>query len=119
MENMSKLHTKTLFIDLDGTLVIHNYHPTETNDTVIGHAIHKLINWKKEGNVVVLTTARSREHTAMFVRRVYDDYGFVFDHILCGLPTGERILVNDSKDGTSKATAVQIARNEGIDGIWL
>ena len=64
-------------------------------------------------DVIVITTAREdnvRDATLLFLK----DSGIRYDHILFGLPIGERIVVNDDKpEGLLTAIAWNVKRNQG------
>jgi hypothetical protein len=102
-------------IDIDGTVVIHNGHLTGQNSLLAGVGTF----WKNipESDTIVLLSARHevyREPTLAWL----SEQGLRFDHALFGLPTGERILINDKKNsGLPTALAVNLARNEGLGDI--
>jgi hypothetical protein len=102
-------------IDIDGTVVIHNGHLGGQDSLLAGVAAF----WKHipPGDTIVLLSARQdawREPTLAW----FGAQGLRFDQALFGLPTGERILINDKKDsGLETALAVNLARNAGLSGI--
>jgi hypothetical protein len=102
-------------IDLDGTIVTHNGHLAGQDDLLPGVAAF----WKNipPGDTIVLLSARAasyREETLEWLSHKE----LRFDHALFGLPTGERILINDKKDsGLLTALAVNLTRDEGLNGI--
>lgn len=104
---------KTWFIDLDGTLVVHNAHKNG-GDVLLSNTI-KFIESIDKNDIIVLTTAREeiyRDSTIKFL----NENKIRFNHIIFGLPSGSRILINDNKpDGTKTAFAVNVERNIGIN----
>ncbi|MEY3200946.1 MAG: hypothetical protein RIR70_496 [Pseudomonadota bacterium] len=101
----------TWLIDLDGTVLAHNGH-LNGGDSVLPGVLEF---WTKipEQDVIILLSARHeryREHTLAFLSA----QGLRFDGALFGLPTGERILINDRKNsGLPTALAVNLARDAG------
>jgi len=105
---------KTWFLDFDGTLVEQRSHGEKTDYILPGtkEFFDKVV---KKDDFVVITTARDgndKERIARFM----SDNGFKCDMILCGLPSGPRILINDKKpDGTKTAYSRNLRRDRGID----
>ncbi len=103
---------KTWFIDLDGTVLIHNSNVAKNEDQVISKSLDFLRNI--EDDYIVFTTSRSRKHkkkTESFLKL----NNIKFDFIIYDLPYGERILVNDNKSsGLTTAYAIALERNAGI-----
>lgn len=105
---------KTWFIDFDGTLVTQRSHMMETDTILEGtkaffkEVVHEL-------DRVVITTARTCDDKER-IERFFESHGIRVDHVICGLPTGARMLVNDMKpDGTQTAYAFNLERDRGID----
>lgn len=105
----------TIFVDLDGTLVYHNYFPNIVDDIFIPGSLEKIREWVSLGHKVIVTTGRSQEDGAQVIRAFPPEVSFLWD---CG--TGGRFLINDHKTGESdKAWAINVMRDEGIDGLSL
>jgi hypothetical protein len=104
---------KTWFIDLDGTVLIHNSDVAKNEDQVILKSLDFLKTI--EDDHIIFTTSRSRKHkkkTENFLRLK----NIKFDFIIYDLPYGERILVNDNKSsGLTTAYAIALERNAGIN----
>jgi hypothetical protein len=104
---------KTWFIDLDGTVLIHNSDVSKNEDQVILTSLEFLKTI--EDDHIVFTTSRSQKHkkkTESFLRL----NNIKFDFIIYDLPYGERILVNDNKSsGLTTAYAIALERNAGIN----
>ncbi|MCI6232823.1 MAG: hypothetical protein MR630_09480 [Selenomonas sp.] len=100
---------KTWLFDIDGTLVKHNGYK-EGGDVLLPGVAGFFSKLPPE-DAVILLTARpeaSREETEQFLQK----NGIRYDKILFGLPTGERILVNDDKpSGLSMGHAVRKDRD--------
>jgi hypothetical protein len=96
----------TWFLDLDGTLVKHNGHLTDGQDTLLPGADTLLAQIPGDDLVVIVTsrTEAYREATEQFLA----DHGVRYDHIIFGAPFGERIVVNDTKP-SGLVTAVALS----------
>jgi hypothetical protein len=115
---------KTIFCDIDGTLIKHHNEGLFgqiMNDVVVLPGVKdKLLQWEKGGYTIILTTGRPeclRKHT----ERQMLDAGIYYQQLVMGLPRGRRVLINDSKVvdemGISvimTAEAYTVDRNEGI-----
>jgi phosphoglycolate phosphatase-like HAD superfamily hydrolase len=112
MTNTGKLDRETIFVDLDGTLVLFNLEPERFTDRLIPNVMSYLIRKKAEGYYIVCTTARNEYHTYLAIKNSGIPLDF-FDRIICDLPMGKRTLVNDTKDGKPTAIAINYIRNEG------
>ena len=101
---------KTWIFDLDGTVVRHNGYLTDGEDTLLESAREFLDSVPKTDTVVFLTSRgpELEEETVGFL----DRNGIRHDHIVFGLPAGERILVNDRKpSGLATAYAINVDRD--------
>lgn len=117
MLNINNDSRDTIFIDLDGTLVEHNYDPQNIDEVFIDSTLEFVERHKT--SYLVLTTSRTFDNCRNAIRRLKEK-SIEFDEILCELPTGRRILINDHKEGTyDKAIAINILRNVGIDDSFL
>jgi len=101
----------TWFFDLDGTLVKHNGHLTDGQDSLLPGA-EALLKQIPADDLVVIVTSRTeahREATEQFLA----ECGIRYDHIIFGAPFGERIVVNDAKpSGLMTAVALNGTRDE-------
>jgi hydroxymethylpyrimidine pyrophosphatase-like HAD family hydrolase len=110
----------TIFCDIDGT--IFKYRKFETYETssvdVLPEVKEKLESWRKEGHMVILTTARPDylyDHTV----KELQENGIIYDRLITGIERGPRILINDmdpNKPG-QRAFGVNLNINEGFKGI--
>jgi choline kinase len=111
----------TIFIDLDGTLVLHDTGllgdegkfskeliPLDEQEL---QTLHELWN---EGTKIVITTARP-EFERINVLHGLTSMNIRFDQLIMGITGGTRYLVNDSKDSVPSfptAIAVQVNRDK-------
>ncbi len=104
----------TWLLDLDGTVIKHNGHRLDGTDSLLAGA-ETLFSRIPEGDMIVFVTSRRKEEqeeTEAFLRAQH----IPFDHIVYGLPYGERILVNDSKpSGLKTAIAINTQRDLCLD----
>ena len=112
---------KTIFLDIDGTLVEHSEdisrQLTETPKLIEG-TLEKLIEWDRKGYNIILTTGR-RESSRESTIKQLSELGIFYDQLIMGLGGGIRVLINDRKKNESYDTAISINlnRNEGIKKI--
>ena len=102
----------TWFLDLDGTLVKHNGHLTDGQDSLLPGADALLAQIPADDLVVIVTSRAEahREATEQFLA----DRRIRYDHIIFGAPFGERIVVNDAKpSGLQTAVSVSVSRDQG------
>lgn len=111
--------SKTLFIDMDGTLVKHNYDPQNTEDEILPGVFEFLSNTKEMGCFHVLTTNRSKKNCEKILAVFADKISFAFDLELYDLPVGIRILINDNKGSEVRAIAIPLTRDQGLEEVNL
>lgn len=102
----------TWLLDLDGTIVTHNGYLIQGHDTLLESAKGFLDSIPAGDTVIILTSRKEeyREQTLAFLA----EHNIRFDHIVFGLPYGERILVNDKKpSGLSMSVSVNLERDKG------
>lgn len=114
---------KTLFIDIDGTLVKHqgNLSKMFLNEMeILPGVIEKLNEWDAKGYKIILTTGR-KESLRTITEQQLLKHGIFYDQLIMGLTRGERILINDLKPGNNikVATAIEIERDKGLDNIEI
>lgn len=115
---------KTIFCDLDGTLVKHS-NPVEIQNPnleleVLPGVHDKLREWDTKGYHVIITTGRkesARESTIKQLQRA----GILYDQLIMGFGGGDRILINDRKQSSDRDTAfaINVDRNLGVLGIEI
>lgn len=110
--------SKTWIIDLDGTIFPHNGYLQEPMEKVLSGVKDFFRNVDPNDFVMILTSRKSiyREITELSLEKA----GIKWDMLVMDVPTGERILINDSKpSGLVTAFAVSPARNEGLADIEI
>lgn len=112
---------KTILCDIDGVILIQaNKWPATIYDarefTAIPTTLKILNNLYTAGHTIVLTTARPeayRNETEYQLKRI----GLQFTKLIMGLPTGQRILINDMKleeSDVPTAIAINLIRDMGL-----
>lgn len=105
---------KTWFLDFDGTIVYQESY-FKDEDRILPTTIDFFNNSIGENDFVVITTGREDCHKDR-IKNFMNSFGLKCDLVICGLPTGVRILVNDAKpDGTKTAFSHNVTRDEGIN----
>ena len=115
--------SKTIFCDLDGTLVKH-CNPVEIQNPnleleVLKGTHEKLRDWDNKGYTIIITTGRKESARPATVKQL-QRAGILYDALIMGFGGGERILINDRKtDGTPTALAINLPRNSGVSEIEI
>ncbi len=113
---------KTIFCDIDGTLVEHNPPSivacSEFKLKLLPNTIEKLQEWDRKGYNIILVTGRKeslRESTEIQLARV----GIFYDKLIMGIGGGERVVINDFKPDSNNPTAAHfcLKRDSGISNI--
>lgn len=100
----------TWILDLDGTIVKHNGYKIDGWDTFLEGAKEFLERIPEEDMIIFLTsrTEEQKQLTEEFLDRNHVRY----QHIIYGVPYGERILMNDRKpSGLETALSVSLKRD--------
>jgi hypothetical protein len=124
--------THTWLIDIDGTIFTHNPHLSGGEGELLSgdsydFAVHPEDTllpgvaefWSKlpPEDFVILLSARHPRYRSM-TESALRKYRLRYDHIIFGLPKGERILLNDAKPGgLLTAHAVNLQRDVGLSGL--
>lgn len=112
----------SIFCDIDGVLVEHEDVPDYSRPLrPLPGSLERLRDWMQQGYFVVLTTARSaKDEEAMRAALAAADVPF--HHLVMGLPSGPRYLINDRKPSAllvSQAKAFEVERNQGIQHLSI
>ena len=115
------LKQKTLFIDIDGTLIVHKGNQSKMfmeEMEILPGVLEKFNEWDANGYKIILTTGR-KECLREITHEQLLKNGIFYDQLVMGCTRGERILINDRKPGRDMnvATAIQIERNKGLKDI--
>lgn len=117
MDFQYRQNTRTFFIDIDGTLLKHrdNIHEIITTyGSLVDGVIKQLIEIRKMGHYIVLTTARP-EGTRHYTEKELERLGIFYDQLIMGLPIGPRIIINDTNTDRPMAIGITIERDGGFN----
>ena len=109
---------KTIFCDLDGTLVKHT-NPRDIENSnlvleVLPGVYDKLDEWNTKNYYIVITTGRKESSKNATIKQL-SRAGISYDKLIMGFGPGDRVLINDRKtDGRTTAYAINLKRNEGL-----
>ena len=115
---------KTIFCDLDGTLVKHSNPAAVQNPDLelkVLPGVHKrLREWDTKGYHIVITTGRKESARNATIKQL-QRAGIVYDQLVMGFGGGDRILINDRKLNSDRNTAIAINldRDSGISDLDL
>jgi hypothetical protein len=111
---------KTLFIDIDGTILKHQ---KDASGVVLKRAeilkgVRAAFNgWCSKGYRLILTTGRNESMRSVTEQQLCE-CGLFWDLLIMGIGGGERILINDITDPEKpKAIAINVKRDEGFEDI--
>ena len=113
---------KTIFCDIDGTLVEHSNPDITANPNhkakILPGTIEKLLEWNLKGYIVILVTGRKESVRKQTEKQLFE-VGIFYDQLIMGITGGPRILINDCKLNKTDQTAIGISveRNKGIKDI--
>ena len=115
--------SRTYIFDLDGCLLRQGdrWPDIRIDDPVkalLPGVKKKLAEIHMRGDFILIVTARPEPYRSMTEWQLRTA-GLMWHKLVMGLPTGQRILVNDTKPGAEEdvpmAIAVNLKRDEGLD----
>ena len=115
---------KTIFCDLDGTLVKHSNAIDIQNPNleleVLSGVYKRLREWDTKGYHIVITTGRKESARNATIKQL-QRAGIVYDQLVMGFGGGDRILINDRKLNSDRNTAmvINLDRDTGISDLDL
>ncbi len=115
------IHTKTVFLDIDGCIFQHTGSMgaiIQLPGSVLPGVIKTFDQWSNKGYTIILTTGRPeslRDFTDTQIRKA----GLYYHHMIMGLPRGQRVVINDVKPDrkTKSAACVNLVRNKGMNSV--
>jgi len=110
---------KTWFIDIDGTIFVHRT-PEEllsgVEDEILPD-VREFFEQIPSEDTIILCSARPADLKDSTSDTV-DKFGLRYDAIIFELPSGARIVINDTKpDGRITAKSIPLNRNEGCSRV--
>lgn len=118
---VKEFHTKkpkTIFCDIDGTLTHHVHRFSDLLDTepiLLPGVREKFNQWDSQGHKIILCTARKESGREMTEQQL-KSLGLCWDHLIMGVTSGERVLINDKLNinHTNRAKSVNVITNDGF-----
>ena len=112
---------KTLFLDIDGTLLKHQHTISDVyaqEAEILPGVVEKINEWDSQGHTIILVTAR-KESTREITERQLRQFGLAWNQLVMGVGGGRRVLVNDKLQTTDidRAIAVNVVTNEGFNSV--
>lgn len=105
---------KTWLLDLDGTIVKHNGYKLDGRDSFLPGA-EEFLKSISPDDMIIFVTSRTEEYREL-TERFLQENGIRYDHLICGAPYGERILINDRKpSGLEMAYCYSKDRDAGVE----
>ena len=113
----------TFFIDIDGTIFhLPKHVPDDAADTILlPGSLEKINEWHEKGHTIVLTTGRETARREKLIKQL-SDMNVHYDHLVTGLASGTRYLINDKKPYCpfhKMAVGVQLQRNQGLINVEI
>jgi hydroxymethylpyrimidine pyrophosphatase-like HAD family hydrolase len=121
---MNYTKPKTIFCDIDGTLVKH--YPPDINSvpdfelTLLPGTLETFREWDRKGYNIILVTGR-RESMRHSTEKQLKKIGIFYDQLIMGIGGGQRVIINDFKPNSDEPTAAHfcLKRNDGISSLNL
>lgn len=112
---------KTIFCDIDGTILQHAHRFSDiiSNDPKVLEGVLKKFNeWDSQGHKIILCTAR-KESGREITEKHLKELGFCWDHLIMGVTSGVRILINDklNKIDENRSVSINVITNQGFENI--
>ena len=111
---------KTIFCDLDGTLTKHPIDVAKIQDPdyrleVLPGVKEFLYKIDINRYHLVITTGRKESAREATIKQL-QKAGILYDQLIMGFGGGDRILINDRKEGSDRdtASAINVTRNGGV-----
>jgi ribonucleotide monophosphatase NagD (HAD superfamily) len=108
MLELSQLN-KTWIIDIDGTILKHNGHLDGKEEILEG--VKEFFEMIDKCDKVIFISSRQEQYKER-LEKFLKESDIKYDTIICGVPFGERILINDKKSsGLKTAFAINKIRD--------
>ena len=113
---------KTIFCDIDGTLMEHCHTISEVltgeKARILDQVRQKMDQWDSQGHRIILVTAR-KESTRTVTERQLSQLGIAYDQLVMGVTSGPRVLINDKlhNGDADRAIAINVQTNQGFGKI--
>ena len=107
---------KTIFCDIDGTLLKFSEDTTFMDDTVpLKGVVDCTLQWHIKGYKIILVTGRPEPYRQRTEEQL-QEVGILYDQLVMGVGTGPRYLINDvTPEGKQTSFGISVAKNEGFN----
>lgn len=101
--------SKTWILDVDGTIVKHNGYLY--GGDILLDGVKRFFDSLAPDDTVILLTARDEQYRFV-LEQFLKEQGLRYNYLICNIPLGERILINDEKpSGLKTAYAISKKRD--------
>jgi len=109
---------KTIFCDIDGTLLFHNVNTINKAGVLLPGAKEATQTWMRKGYRIILTTGRPESHRKP-TEQALISHNIQYHQLVMGLGRGQRVIINDMKPGAEdpSALAICVKRDEGLENV--
>lgn len=112
---------KTVFVDLDGTILKHSHSISEVysrKPELLPGVLEKFNSWDSQGVKIILTTAR-KESTRKITEEHLASLGLAYDQLIMGITSGQRFIINDklAHNDADRAIGINVITDQGFSGI--
>lgn len=112
---------RTIILDIDGTILKHQGQGATVQWNLPCSKLPGCTEFfdqaEREGACIILVTARKESHR-QWTEDELRKCGVFWDHLIMGVPHGERVIINDAKaDDAPSARAIVVKRNEGLGSL--
>tara|TARA_R100000808_G_C2149493_1_gene157897 strand:+ start:1283 stop:1654 length:372 start_codon:yes stop_codon:yes gene_type:complete len=121
---MQMYKIKTVFCDIDGTLIRHHGSlsaQVNKKPEILKGVIKRLDEWDRKCYNIILTTGR-KESLRKITEEQLHSLGIAYDQLVMGISGGPRVLINDLKPHQPEmitAVAINLNRNEGLEDVEI
>jgi NDP-sugar pyrophosphorylase family protein len=112
---------KTLFIDIDGTILKHMHSISDVYTKpaeVLSGVVEKINEWDSHGHKIIFVTAR-KESTRTITESQLRGFGLAWDQLVMGVGGGTRLLINDklTPQDPDRAIGINVITDGGFGNI--
>lgn len=112
----------TIFCDIDGTLFKYRSYKTyQTSEPEVLDGVKETMDrWKKNGHMIILTTARPEDLRELTIQELESNY-LPYDMLIMGIERGPRFLINDmdpAQKMEERAIGVNLIRDTGLGSVY-
>lgn len=112
---------KTLFVDLDGTILKHQHTISDVYarpPELLPGVLEKFNSWDSSGYRIILVTARKESARAVTAQHL-QQLGIAYDQLIMNVSSGPRVLINDKLNEVDpdRAISINVITDEGFSSV--